>query len=52
MRYLIVTYKNRSLEKICTDFSEAIRKYGLNIAQKIHMRIGEISAALNIEVMI
>lgn len=52
VRNLIVTYKNKSLEKICTDFSEAVRKYGTKIAEKIHLRINEISAATSIEMMI
>lgn len=38
---MVVTNKNKSLEKICTDFSEAVRKYGVNIAEKIHLRINE-----------
>ena len=49
---MVVTYKNKSLEKICTDFSEAVRKYGTKIAEKIHLRINEISAATSIEMMI
>ena len=52
VKNLIVTYKSKSLEKICTDFSEAVRKYGIKIAEKIHLRINEISAAINIEMMI
>lgn len=49
---MVVTYKNKSLEKICTDFSEAVCKYGTKIAEKIHLRINEISAATSIEMMI
>ena len=52
VRDLIVTYKSKSLEKICTDFSEAVRNYGIRIAEKIHLRINEISAATNVELMI
>ena len=52
VKNLIVTYKSKSLEKICTDFSEAVRKYGIKIAEKVHLRINEISAAINIEMMI
>ena len=39
-REVVVTYKTKSLEKICTDVSKAIRKYGEEIAQKIYQRIG------------
>lgn len=52
MRFVIITYKNKRLEKVCTNFSEATRKYGINIAEKIHLRINEISSAPNIELMI
>ena len=49
---MIVTYKNKSIERICTDYSEAIRKHGSDIANKLHQRIYEISAAPSVEVMI
>ena len=52
MKYLIITYRNKSIERICTDFSEAVRKYGVSIAEKIHLRINEISAAENVELMV
>ena len=40
-----VIYKTKSLKKICTNASEARKKYGKNISDKIHQRIGEIRAA-------
>ena len=49
---MIVTYKNKSIERICTDYSEAIRKHGSDIADKLYQRIYEISAAPSVEVMI
>ena len=49
---MLITYKNKKIQKICTNFSKALCTYGYDIAQKIHMRINEISAAPNIEVMI
>ena len=49
---MIVTYKNKSIERICTDYSEATRKHGSDIAKKLYQRIYEISAAPNVEVMI
>lgn len=47
-----ITYKNKTLQKVCTDYSAAIREYGEENAQKIHMRIDEISATPNVETMI
>ena len=49
---MVVTYKNKSLEKICTNFSKALRKYGEDIAQKLYQRLYEIRAAENVELMI
>lgn len=49
---MIVTYKSKSLEKICNDVSKAIRKYGADIAQKLYQRLNEIRAAINVELMI
>ena len=51
-REVVVTYKSKSLEKICTDVSKAIRKYGEEIAQKIYQRLNEIRAAPSVEIMI
>lgn len=47
-----IIYKNKQLMKICTDFSYAVKKHGTKIAEKIHMRIDEIGAAENVELMI
>ena len=49
---MIVTYKNKTLEKICNDFSKAMRNYGENIAQKLYQRLNEIRAAESVEFMI
>lgn len=49
---MVVTYKSKSIEKICTDVSKAIRKYGEEIAQKIYQRLNEIRAVPSVEVMI
>ena len=49
---MVVTYKNKNLEKICTDISKAIREYGFDMAKKIHQRVKEISIAPNVEMMI
>lgn len=47
-----IEYKNRTIEKICTNASYALKKYGSEMAEKIHQRIGEIYAADSVEMMI
>ena len=49
---LDITYKNKKIERICTDAKVADRTYGNEMAEKIHMRIDEISAADTVEMMI
>ena len=40
-----ITYKNNKIKKVCTDAKAAERTYGQEMADKIHQRIDEISAA-------
>lgn len=47
-----ITYKSNKLEKVCTDAKVAERSYGKEMAEKIQMRIDEITAADTIEMMI
>lgn len=47
-----ITYKNKKLEKICTDAKTAERIHGPKMAELIHQRIGEITAADTVEMMI
>lgn len=47
-----ITYKNRKIEKVCTDAKTAEKTYGREMADKIHQRIDEISAADTVEIMI
>ena len=47
-----ITYKNRKIEKVCTDAKAAERTYGREMADKIHQRIDEIAAADTVEMMI
>jgi len=49
---LDITYKNKKIEKICTDAKTAERTYGREMADKIHQRIDEITAADTVEMMI
>ena len=34
-----ITYKTRKIEKVCTIASEAEKKYGSEMAEKIHQRM-------------
>lgn len=34
-----IEYKNRKIEKICTNRSEAEKKYGIEMAEKIQLRV-------------
>lgn len=47
-----ITYKNNKIRKVCTDLKVAEKTYGTKMAEKIDMRIGEISAADTVEMMI
>ena len=49
---LEITYRNRKIERICTNAEAAERAYGRDMADKIHQRIDELSAADTIEMMI
>lgn len=47
-----IEYQNRSIGRVCTNASVAEKKYGLEMAEKIQMRIDQISAAPSIEYLI
>ena len=47
-----ILYKNKTIEKVCTKQSEAIRRFGPRMAEKIDQRIGEIEASESVEFMI
>lgn len=46
-----IIYKNRRIEKMCTDASMAEKKYGINTAQTIQQRIDQILSVETIEEM-
>ncbi len=46
-----VEYKNKSIEKVCTDASISGKKYGNDNAEKIQLRIDQIKAAESVEQM-
>lgn len=47
-----ITYKNKRLMKICTDATTARKTYGIEMAERIHQRIGEILDAETVEFMV
>lgn len=47
-----VEYRNKGIEKICTNASVAEKKYGTAMAEKIQLRIDQIQAADSVEQMI
>lgn len=47
-----ITYKNKKIEKVCTDAKTAEKTYGSKMAEKIHLRIDQITAAESVEMMV
>ena len=47
-----ITYKNKKIEKVCTDAKMSDRTYENEMSEKIQMRIGEMEAADTVEEMI
>lgn len=47
-----IEYRNSKIKKICTNAYEAEKKHGKEMAEKIQLRIDQISAALSVEMMI
>lgn len=47
-----ISYRTKQLQKVCEDASEAKKKYGANMARKIHQRIDEIRASESVEMMV
>lgn len=49
---LQIKYQNNKIKKVCTDAHVAEKKHGKEMAEKIHLRIDQITAALSGEMMI
>jgi len=49
---LNIVYKTRKLEKICEDKKVSVKSYGIDMANKIKLRINEIRASDSVEEMI
>lgn len=49
---MLIEYNSKSIEKVCTNASAAVKKHGQAMADKINQRIDEITAADSVEEMI
>ena len=49
---LQINYKSNSLERVCTSYSIAQRKYGDRMARLIHQRVDELEAADSVEMLV
>lgn len=47
-----VEYKNSKIAEVCTDISKAEKRHGKEMAEKIHLRIKQISAATSVEMLL
>lgn len=47
-----ITYKNKKIEKVCTNAYEAEKQYGSEMAEKIHQCIDKIQAFNTVEELI
>ena len=47
-----IEYKNSKIEKVCTNAYEAEKKHGKDMAEKIGLRVWQISSAETVEEMI
>lgn len=43
-----ITYKTKTIEKVCTDVRTAERKHGSKMAEKIGQRLDEIRAQIRL----
>lgn len=47
-----IRYRTKKLEKFCTVAIEARKEYGLDIAEKLQQRVGELVAADSIDILV
>lgn len=52
MVQLKVVYKNKKLEKNCTEFKASNKEYGQEIATKVRQRIQQLEASADIETLL
>lgn len=46
-----IEYKTKKMQKTCTDFSLAMKRYGKKMAEKIAQRIYEIKASASVDMI-
>jgi proteic killer suppression protein len=49
---LKVTYRNKTIMKVCTNYSYAVKTYGPRMAELIHLRIDQLESADSLETMV
>jgi len=49
---LQIEYYDNKIERICTIAKEAEKKYGREMAEKIHLRIDQLNAAISVEMLL
>lgn len=49
---MVISYKTSLLRKVCEDAEVATKKYGTEMAEKIHLRIDQIRAANSVEELV
>lgn len=49
---LKINYKSNSLERVCTNYSIAQRKYGERMAKLIYQRVDELQSADSVEILV
>lgn len=47
-----IAYKNKAIDKVCTNADAARKEYGEEMARKIQLRIDQISATSTVEELI
>lgn len=47
-----INYKNSKIKAVCTNISEAVKKYRIEMAKKIHLRIDQLRAAESIDTLL
>lgn len=47
-----VEYKSKSLEKTCTNYTEAQKKYGKEMAELIHLRVDQIKSTPSVDMLV
>ena len=47
-----ISFKSRKIERVCTDFGEASRQHGADMAVIIHRRMDELRAVDSVDIML